>query len=250
MDMRVAAYAVITDDEGRILLAHWNEGRRAAWTLPGGGLEPGEDPEVAARREVREETGYKVEVGELLGIHSRVIPASRRVHEGRDRAAARPAHRLPRADHRRQAAQRDRRLDRSGGVVPARQVAELQRVKLVDIALKMAGILLVAVVLRDVGDRRAVGGDRDRRRRRTGCSRGRPHPSRSAARRSARPRRPASRSCCRSARSCRARTPSPRGRARGRAAAACSRRRPRAASATRSRGHPGRARRGTCRRCA
>ena len=33
MDLRVAAYAVIVDDEGRVLLAHWNEGRRALTAL-------------------------------------------------------------------------------------------------------------------------------------------------------------------------------------------------------------------------
>jgi 8-oxo-dGTP diphosphatase len=82
MDLRVAAYAVVIDAEDRLLLAHWNEGRRAAWTMPGGGLEPGEDPERAARREVREETGYKVEIDELLGIHSRVIPPGRRLTPG------------------------------------------------------------------------------------------------------------------------------------------------------------------------
>lgn len=79
MDMRVAAYAVITDRDGRVLLAHWNQGRRAAWTLPGGGLEAGEDPADAVRREVREETGYRVAVDELLGIHSRVIPTPARL---------------------------------------------------------------------------------------------------------------------------------------------------------------------------
>ncbi|MFX6040584.1 NUDIX domain-containing protein, partial [Acinetobacter baumannii] len=66
MDMRVAAYAVITDADDRVLLAHWVEGRRAAWTLPGGGLEEGEDPQRAVRREVREETGFRVAVDELL----------------------------------------------------------------------------------------------------------------------------------------------------------------------------------------
>ena len=70
MDLRVAAYAVVTDDDDRVLLARWVEGRRIAWTMPGGGLEPGEDPEVAVRRELRakldELTGSDREIGEAL----------------------------------------------------------------------------------------------------------------------------------------------------------------------------------------
>ncbi|UYO97170.1 NUDIX hydrolase [Microbacterium sp. M28] len=140
MDLRVAAYAVVTDDDDRILLARWTEGRRAAWTMPGGGLEAGEDPEDAVRRELREETGYTVQVGELLGIHSRVIPAGRRVHK-----ADVPLHTLrilyrARVTGGRLRFERDGSTDMAGWFdVPA--VAELQRVKLVDIALRMAGIL-------------------------------------------------------------------------------------------------------------
>jgi ADP-ribose pyrophosphatase YjhB (NUDIX family) len=77
VDIRVAAYGVIVE-EGRILLAHWNEGGRRGWTLPGGGIDPGEDPVDAVVREIAEETGYAASAGELLGIDSHVIPAEQR----------------------------------------------------------------------------------------------------------------------------------------------------------------------------
>jgi len=46
--------------DGRILMVHHVEGERTYWTLPGGGIEPGETPEQAAVREVFEETGIAV----------------------------------------------------------------------------------------------------------------------------------------------------------------------------------------------
>lgn len=50
------------DDRPRVLLL-LPRGDRDRWGLPGGGIEPGEDHETAAVREVREETGVDCEVG-------------------------------------------------------------------------------------------------------------------------------------------------------------------------------------------
>lgn len=82
MDTRVGAYAVIEVD-GSILLSHWAEGNR--WTLPGGGIDPGEHPVDAVVREVFEETGFSCEVHDLLLVDSIVTPASARLRRG-DRA--------------------------------------------------------------------------------------------------------------------------------------------------------------------
>lgn len=84
-DTRLAAYALIVDDERRVLLALWNEAAEHRWTLPGGGVELAETPEQGAVREVREESGYDVALSDLLGVDSWVIGAERRF-SGRGRA--------------------------------------------------------------------------------------------------------------------------------------------------------------------
>ncbi|MGK0715364.1 NUDIX hydrolase [Leucobacter sp. W1153] len=72
MDLRVAAYAVV-ERRGKILLTHWRRGHLHGWTLPGGGIDHGEDPRDAVVREVLEETGLEARVGKLLGVDSRVM---------------------------------------------------------------------------------------------------------------------------------------------------------------------------------
>ncbi|GHA56547.1 hypothetical protein GCM10010372_65670 [Streptomyces tauricus] len=69
-ELRVAAYAVCVRD-GRILLARLVEkGGGKRWTLPGGGMDHGEDPYDTVVREAEEETGYRVEPLSLLGVDS------------------------------------------------------------------------------------------------------------------------------------------------------------------------------------
>jgi 8-oxo-dGTP pyrophosphatase MutT (NUDIX family) len=58
--------AVIRDTEGRILLQEKSSGE--GWSLPAGAIEPGETPEQAIRREVREETGLLVRPQEIIGV--------------------------------------------------------------------------------------------------------------------------------------------------------------------------------------
>lgn len=77
-DTRLAAYAVVVDEQRRVLLARWNGGSRPQWTMPGGGVELHESVEEAAVREVLEETGYDVRLEELLGVDSWVMPPQQR----------------------------------------------------------------------------------------------------------------------------------------------------------------------------
>jgi len=70
----VAASCVVEDAQGRILLCRLSidELDRDKWTLAGGGLDFGEEPEAGALRELEEETGLHGRVTALLGVESAV----------------------------------------------------------------------------------------------------------------------------------------------------------------------------------
>ena len=68
------ATAIVTSELG-VLVGHRNDGK-PPWTFIAGEVEPGESPEDAAIREVKEETGLRVEVGDVIG--ERVHPKTGR----------------------------------------------------------------------------------------------------------------------------------------------------------------------------
>ena len=65
----IGVFAIIHDHDRRVLLCHRRD--HDLWNLPGGVLEHGEAPWDGVIREVREETGLKVEVSRLAGVYSK-----------------------------------------------------------------------------------------------------------------------------------------------------------------------------------
>lgn len=81
---RLSAYGLILQ-EARILLcriSHQLPNDAGFWTLPGGGIEFGEDPVDAMMREVSEETGLEVRPRGVAGINSLHIEEAERAFHG------------------------------------------------------------------------------------------------------------------------------------------------------------------------
>jgi len=70
---------VVRDADGRVVFVRHTYGDRRSWEIPGGNLRRSEDPEVAVRREMREELGIELAgvraVGEVevAGSHKRTL---------------------------------------------------------------------------------------------------------------------------------------------------------------------------------
>lgn len=74
----VGVGAVIVDDAGRLFLARRGplaKNERGLWEFPGGAVEFGERLADALRREIHEEYGIEIAVGELLDVADHILPA-------------------------------------------------------------------------------------------------------------------------------------------------------------------------------
>src|SRR3954464_3977351 len=67
-DPKIAVGVAVFRDDRLLLVRRVMEPGRGRWTVPGGFLDIGEDPRVAAAREVAEEASIVVEVGDVLDV--------------------------------------------------------------------------------------------------------------------------------------------------------------------------------------
>ncbi len=71
----LAVSGVIVNSDGRVLIVRRvQQPGNGLWSLPGGGVELGETLHDALHREIREECGFMIEIGGLLGAFDRIFP--------------------------------------------------------------------------------------------------------------------------------------------------------------------------------
>lgn len=76
-DRPVAGVGVAVIDDLQVVVVQKRNGPFAGlWALPGGKIELGETRPMAAMREVKEETGLDVEIGEVIWIGEAIGPGS------------------------------------------------------------------------------------------------------------------------------------------------------------------------------
>ena len=66
----VSVGALILNEHSQLLLCYHTYRREFPWGMPGGDLQPGEDPAEAIRRELWEETGFRAAEVELLLVEN------------------------------------------------------------------------------------------------------------------------------------------------------------------------------------
>lgn len=74
----VGVGAIIVNKRGELFMARRGplaKNERGLWEFPGGSVEFGEKLADALRREIREEYGMEIEVGELLDVADHILPA-------------------------------------------------------------------------------------------------------------------------------------------------------------------------------
>ncbi len=67
-DPKVAVAVFVRMSDQVLLVLRGGEPERGKWALPAGYVDRGEDPKIAAVREVREETGLQVHITRLLDV--------------------------------------------------------------------------------------------------------------------------------------------------------------------------------------
>lgn len=65
---KIAVGAIVINEEKLLMVRRGQSPAEGKWTVPGGKVENGEYLVDAVKREVREETGLDIKVGDLLGI--------------------------------------------------------------------------------------------------------------------------------------------------------------------------------------
>jgi len=78
--IRVGSAVVLENNKGEILLVKRKyEPAKGKWVLPGGGINFGENSKETAERELKEETGFNISIGDFITV-SELIKLEENIH--------------------------------------------------------------------------------------------------------------------------------------------------------------------------